>query len=301
VSRNVTKQPRPETLRAIANYHGQFGSRGFSAKEIEQLKKLVREAVKPIAYLQVTSVYRYLRAMSGLSQWALEMGYEPKVANVLSEDKVWAFLDHPTKGQLDYSAPLWRLAECHGLVSPAAAKAARTPQPDYRKPYSADEMASLVEFADSLSNQYRRDTLLTLVALGAGCGITRSRIRGVTASDVHFHSKSMFVNANYCAKVRANFVTLIKEAGARHPTGTLVRCNTNVTERAADWTKGRRGVPVFSTDRLRATYIVALLDEGASLSDLMAWTGLKGTEALEPYLPFMKAKPSHCQLRTEAQ
>lgn len=51
---------------------------------------------------------------------------------------------------------------------------------------------------------------------------------------------------------------------------------------------------VLDADRLRATYIVALLDEGASLTELMAWTGLKGCDALEPYLRFVKVDESSC-------
>lgn len=300
MSRSSARRPRPETLRVIANYHGQFGSRDFPVDEVEQLKNLVREAVKPMAHLQVPSIYRYLRAMSVLSQWAHESGYELDAANVLSEDKVWAFLNSPSNGELDYSAPLWRLAQRHGLISPAAAKAARTPQRNYRTPYSVDELTAILEFADSLSNQYRRDTLLTLIALGAGCGINRGRIRGLSASDVHFHAKSVFVKAGHCARVRPQFVRLIEESCTRRPTGLFFRSSHNLTERAADWTKGRHGVPIFSTDRLRATYIVALIDEGASLTDLMAWTGLKSTEALEPYLPFTKVKVSTCPLRNDA-
>jgi hypothetical protein len=156
-------------------------------------------------------------------------------------------------------------------------------------------MAALLEFAQSLTNEYRRATLLTLVALGAGCGITRQRVQEVCSSDVHLHGDAMFLKVGHCAKVRTAFAELLAAACVRRPEGNLVPSGkSNVTERCAGWTEGWRGVPVFSTDRLRATYIVALMDDGASLAELMAWTGLKGCDALEPYLRFVKVEESSC-------
>ena len=165
----------------------------------------------------------------------------------------------------------------------------------YQSPYLPDEMAALLEFPQSLSNEYRRATLLTLVALGAGCGITRQRVRDVRASDVHTHGDGTYVTVGHCAKVLPTFAELLAAACVRRPEGNVVPSGkTNVTERCAGWTEGWRGVPVFSTDRLRATYIVALMDDGASLTELMAWTGLKSCDALEPYLRFVKVEESSC-------
>ena len=117
---------------------------------------------------------------------------------------------------LNYSTYLWRLARVHGVVSPTAAAGARMSRQAYRAPYTTDEMAALLEFAQSLTNEYRRKTLLTLVALGAGCGITRQRVRSVHASGVHLHGDAMFVKVGHCAKVRTAFAD---SSSLRAPSG----------------------------------------------------------------------------------
>ncbi|MHB8335634.1 MAG: hypothetical protein ACYDEH_12165 [Acidimicrobiales bacterium] len=289
------KRSAPETLEVIANYHIRGGAEGLTKSDERHVEELVRAAVGPMAYFQRNSIYPYLRGATELVQWAHECGYDLELETVFSEDLVWAFLAQRPKGGLDHSKHLWRLVRSHGAVSPTANAASRTPRQVYQSPYSPDEMAALLEFAQSLTNEYRRATLLTLVALGAGCGITRQRVRDVRASDVHLHGEALFVRVGHCAKVLPAFTELLAAACVRRPEGNLVPSGkTNVTERCAGWTEGRRGVPVYSTDRLRATYIVALMDNGASLTELMAWTGLKGCDALEPYLHFVKVEASSC-------
>ncbi len=291
----TSNRSRPETLEVIANYRIRGDARDLTRRDEWHVEELVRAAVGPMAYFQRNSIYPYLRGAMELVQWAHERGYELTLETVFSEDLVWAFLAQRPKGSLDHSAHLWRLVRAHGPVSPAANAAGRTPRQVYQSPYSPDEMAALLEFAQSLTNEYRRATLLTLVALGAGCGITRQRVRDVHASDVHLHGDATFVKVEHCAKVLPAFAKLLAAACVRRPEGNLVPSGkTNVTERCAGWTEGWRGVPVYSTDRLRATYIVALMDEGASLTELMAWTGLKGCDALEPYLRFVKVDESSC-------
>ena len=292
VTRN---RSQPETLEAIANYRIRGGAGGLTKGDERHVEELVRAAVGPMAYFQRNSIYPYLRGATELVQWALEHGYDLELETVFCEHLVWAFLARRPKGSLDHSTHLWRLVRAHGPVSTSAKAAGRAPRRVYQSPYSDDEMAALLEFAKSLTNEYRRETLLTLVTLGAGCGITRQRVRNVHARDVHLHGDATFVRVGHCAKVLPAFAELLASACARQSEGNLVPSGkTNVTERCAGWTEGRRGVPVFSTDRLRATYIVAAMDEGASLTELMAWTGLKGCDALEPYLRFVKVEEPSC-------
>lgn len=295
----TTRESRPKTLEAIEHYTLRKSDLypTLSAADQQKLSGVVRQAVLPMAYMQCNSVYPFLKGMSELAHWAHARGYELKLSTLLSEELVWAFLAQRSDNALDYSTQLLRLAGVHGAVSSASASAARSPRSIYRTPYTTDEMTSLFDFSHSLSNENRRETLLTLIALGAGCGITRQRVRTVQANDVHFHNDELFVRAGHCAKVRDGFEQMLLEARAQHPDGLLVRSKvTSVSERAAGWTEGRRGVPTFSTDRLRATYVVTLMNDGASLRDLMAWTGLKGCEALEPYLLFVNVNEANCPL-----
>lgn len=294
----TTRQPRPETLKAIANYAFRAGAEDLTPATQERLAELVRGAVQPMSYVQPNSVYPYLKGMTELVHWANARGYRLNLSTLLSEDLVGAFLAHQTKGVPNFSAHLWRLAKEQGTLSEEALSRTGISRATYQSPYSVDEVAALVEFANSLSNKNRRETLLVLIALGAGCGISRQRLRGVAEKDVHPHGVDTFVAAKKCAKVLPEFVELLAEVCNARSSGPLLRqTGKNITAQATSWTRRRNGVPVLSSDRLRATYIVALMNDGASLRDVMAWTGLSGCEALEPYLRFVNTNEYDCSLQ----
>lgn len=294
---------RTETLKAIDSYLPVKGGAAFvSPPEWRRLAQVVRAGVRPMAYLERVGVRPYLKGMTLLAKWADEKGYALELDVVLSESLIWAFVKQQPFGAFDYEPHLWRLAAAHRTLSATVTKRAAIPRPSYLAPYSDDELAKLISFASDLTNQHRRATLLAIIALGAGCGISRHRLRGVTATSIHQHGGETFVSStSACAKVTASFVPLLREVAALRPEGPLVKAlGTNLTAHAVEWTKGRRGVPVLSADRLRATYVVALLESDARTLDVLQWTGLQKLEGLQGYLPYVKRPtPSCSHLRKE--
>ncbi|MHB1087203.1 MAG: hypothetical protein ACYC19_00390 [Acidimicrobiales bacterium] len=296
---------RNETLKAIDSYLPVKGGAAFvSLPEWRRLAQVVRAGVRSMAYLERVGVRPYLKGMTLLAKWADEKGYALELDVVLSESLIWAFVKQQPFGAFDYEPHLWRLAAAHRTLSATAAKRAAMPRPSYLAPYSDDDLAKLISFASDLTNQHRRAALLAIIALGAGCGISRHRLRGVTAKSIHQHGGETFVlSSSACAKVSAVFVPLLREVAALRPEGPLVKAlGTNLTAHAAEWTKGRRGVPVLSADRLRATYVVALLESDARTLDVLQWTGLQKLEGLQGYLSYVKRQtPSCSHLRKEQE
>lgn len=294
---------RAKSVALIENYLPVKGAHALvKPPQWKRVQRLVKEAVMPFASLHDVAVRSYLKAMLLLAMWADDNGYALELEVVLSENLIWAFVKQQPFGAFDYEAHLWRLATAHRTVSAAATDRSQIARPRYLAPYSDDELAELISFGNDLSNQHRRETLLAIIALGAGCGISRHRLRGVTAKSIHRHGGETFISSfDLCAKVSADFVQLLREVTALRPEGPLVRaCGNNLTAHAGEWTKGRYGVPILSSDRLRANYVVALLDSGAGTLDVLRWAGLRTLEGLQGYLPYVKRQtPSCSHLRKE--
>jgi len=298
-------KPRAKSVALIENYLPVKGTNALvKPPQWKRVQKLVKEAVMPFASLHDVAVRSYLKAMLLLAMWADDNGYALELDVVLSENLIWAFVKQEPFGAFDYEPHLWRLAAEHHTVSAVAITRGKIARPKYLTPYSDDELAKLISFASDLTNQHRRETLLAIIVLGAGCGISRHRLRGVTAKSLHQHVGETFVSSfDLCTKVETAFVPLLVEVAALRNEGPLVRAlGNNLTAHAAEWTKGLHGVPVLSSDRLRATYVVKLLESGTSTLDVLRWTGVEKLEGLQGYLPYVKNQPCECNhLRKESR
>jgi integrase len=261
-----------------------------------ELRPVVLEGVGPLAHLAKHSLRPFLQALTRLALFAQERGYEMSAQVLLSPTLIEAYLATVSKEAKDPAPHLWRLSDSWGLGGAGGAHPGLA-RPDYRAPYSEDEMAALLLAAHNQSSAHRTATLLAIIFLGAGCGITREAAREVTARDLHQHDGAWFVRTpKYCARVREKFLPLFNETTSLRPGGRLrgEMAHDYVTAAAARWLHQRRGVPALSVDRLRATYVCALLGEPVSVVDVLAWTGLQGAEALDGYLAHVTRTSSHC-------
>ena len=260
------------------------------------LRSVVLEAISPLSHLSISTLRGFLTALTRLALFAHQHGYELDIDVLLDPKLITAFLATVPKESKDPAPYLWRLSDSWGLVDENESYLG-IDRRDYKAPYSHDEIAALVLAARNQNTVDRTVTLLAILFLGAGCGINREHARDVVAFDLHQHGDAWFVRTpKYCARVRVDFLPLFYEVAKERPTGRL-RGEWKpeyVTNAALGWLRGRRGVPTLSVDRLRATYICALLDEGASLVDTLAWSGLQGAESLNSYLQYVTRPPMHC-------
>jgi len=294
----MSVDPKPETIAFLECYNPAKGPMGcVTPAQWAELRQVVVEGVRPLAHLKAMSLRPFLRALTRLALFAEGRGYEMKVEVLLSPTLVTAYLTTVRDEAKDPAPYLWRLSESWGLAQ-AGDLHAGLARPDYRSPYSEDEMAALLLAAHNQSSTHRTTTLLAIIFLGAGCGITREAAREVTERELHQHAGVWFVRTpKYCARVREDFLPLFYEVASLRPTGRLrgEMAPQYVTVAASEWLSKRRGVPALSVDRLRATYVCALLSDGASVLNVLAWSGLRGAESLNGYLAHVPRPSSNCE------
>lgn len=254
--------------------------------EWKKMKPVVVAAVATCQHLAISTVSPFLAAATKLTHFALTNHIPMKVERVFDAATIQAFENALAKGALDPTPLLRRMAANLGTIksvtdAPGSAKKA------YTTPYSSDEVATLIEEARNQATDLRRATLLSIVFLGAGCGVVREAARDVTAADLHQHGADWFVaTPTHCARVLGDYLDVAQEVRELRPTGRL-RGETQadrVTEEAAKWIAQRRGVPALSADRLRAFYVHELISRDHSLKEVLAWTGLRTALGLDAYL-----------------
>lgn len=279
----------------IAAYNGAHGHHEPCTKvQWALIRPSFLAALTPISHFAPKGLRNYATPYVRLATWALEQGLaiDPKV--LLSAEVSEAFLAGQARGTADMRSWLRRLARVHGIgVAETPVGYRWRPAP---APYSDEECAALVGYARSLTNQFRRDRLTALLALGLGCGLASTGLRGVTAANLHRHGRERFMRSGvHCAKVRSPYAKLLEEVCAARPEGALVSSKSkNITTEIVAWANGRVGVPKLSPARLRATYICRNLEEGAPFMDLVAWTGVKTIESIAKYLEYVTLAPRAC-------
>jgi len=289
---------KPETAAFLEHYDPAKGPRHFvTTAQWLTLRPVVLEGIGPLARLAKHSLRPFLQALTHLALFAHERGYEMSAQVLLSPTLIEAYLATVRNEAKDPAPYLWRLSGSWGLGG-AGDPHTGLARPDYRGPYSQDEMAALLLAAHNQCSPHRTATLLAIIFLGAGCGVTREAAREVTARDLHQHDDVWFVRTpKYCARVREEFLPLFYEVTELRPSGLLrgEMAHDNVTVVASRWLSSRRGVPALSVDRLRATYVCALLGEPVSVVDVLAWSGLRGAESLGGYLAHVSRRSSICE------
>ena len=292
------QRPKKATLEFVGHYNPAKGDHGYiTAQEWLEVAEFVRETVQPLCWMSANSLRPFLTAIVRLAAWALGKGLPLHRDYLLSPGLLETFEVSQEFKVRSASSYLERLSIENGVTG--ARRHTGVARATYQMPYSEDEIDALLLFAKSHSNELRRATLLAIISLGAGAGVSREYLRGVSAECVHRHDDgNTFVSTTEtCALVRPAFVKVMREVCELRPSGQLLGNVTglNLTTAAAKWVADRSGVPTLHVDRLRASYVCALIDEGHGLADLMAWTGVRATESLNGYLPYTRTTQRHCQ------
>lgn len=288
--RNERQKTRPkgtisETKAWLEAFDGANGGRAFLSKEEwEKARETVIAACGQRTWMRPGGLRPFVTATCRLAQWAQAEGLETSVQTLLQRDVIEAFLA-ATEHQ-DARPFLAKLAfELNGAKVAGAGKA----RPKYQVPYSEAEIEALIRFAKAQSSEFRRDTLLAYIGLGAGAGIVRGEIRSVRAMDLHQHGEAWFVRVSKrCARVDERYRGLIEEAAKARPKGTLIvnQKGKNHLTRVREWAQRQQGVPRLCGWQLRATYIKGLVESPASLMEPLSFTGIEKLEALTYYVEF---------------
>ena len=256
---------------------------------------VVRDVVSRLDGVQERAVRRYLSTMTQFAVWAFREGLPLDADVLLSHQVIDTYVRSVESSPGTIRSRLRRLAAANGVMTETTGL--KFDRPRYMKPYSVDEVRSLLSFASSHSNETRRRQLTGFVLLGAGCGFSRSDLRGVSRGDVHRHGDVLHVRAkNRCVPVLDvvvdDFNDYLDWCGDDPFVG--VKTSTNITDRMVSWVRGSSGVPHLSGDRLRAFFIVEHLLRGTPVSQLMAICGFVRLEPFDKYLEFLPSPETSC-------
>ena len=258
---------------------------------------VVKTWVANMGFASMKQSRLYLSAATSYASWALVQGLPLEADVLLTDQAINMFCAQQGHRAKNLRSSLRRIARANGTFTLIAGP--RYSRSSYKGPYSAQEIAALLAFADSHSSNHRSVSLKALITLGAGCGLSRADLRPIAAANFHLHDDRLFVVAKRrCALVLPDYVELANEIILARPEGQLLgrREGKDVTANICEWTSNRSDVSRLSTDRLRATYVVALIESGVSLPDLLAFTGVKRTDSLQSYLAFVTRHTSHCSV-----
>jgi hypothetical protein len=257
----------------------------------------VRQMMAPVRKQKTWALRPLMATAARFAAWAQPLGYELSPKSLLRPTLIEAFLARLPFGEVDVEPYLWRLAHAWKTVPVGATTRTKVARRDSRAPYSADEMAALLRAARAQATEHRQATVLAVIALGAGCGVVREAAASATLDGLHLHGDDWFFRTpKHCAKVLSDFRCVFDEVALLRPDGLLrgsARSDVVVTQ-VERWLSNRRGVPAFSVDRLRATYIVSLLGSGISLFEVLDSAGLHQPASLDRYLAFIERVPVHC-------
>lgn len=280
----------------IANYTPLKSRFAVCTKEQwSAVQNVVRACVTPLPVSSIHSLRPYMTPTTRLAVWAYQEGLPLDRETLLSSPVIEAFTNSLTCSAPTYRSALRRVAKANQIsLEPSNISYAKALA---KQPYTEDEIKALLGFANSLSNKLRKQRLSWAVLVGAGCGFARSDLRNLKRSGLHQHDKDwFFATSSRCAKISAGFVEPIRDL-YKICDSDLIFGSTksrNITDTFRIWVGERRGVPVFSADRLRATYVCSLLQQNTGICDLLSWTGLQNADALDTYLKFLTPPAPKC-------
>lgn len=268
-----------------------------TAEEWLMVRPFVVAAVAPVT-APASAVGPLAGITTQLAVWALGNGFDLSVDALFSPLSIESFVairggDH--RGTV--RSWLRRIATAHGIedARPVKVVYGRTQK---QQVYAPGEVLALRQFANGLSNENRETTLRAMFALGFGCGLSAGDMKLVSADCVHVHDDGLVAvvvpgENERCVPVLASWVDDLLVAAECRPTGSLVSNSSgkNTTNEPARWMRGKTGLPLFNTFRMRGTWAVEHLTLGTSLVELMHWMALGNVEALQPYFEQVSYRP----------
>lgn len=266
----------------------------MTAGEIEVLLRegLRVQAKTPYSVRELTIALRPFLA------WAVDVAaLDPNLSTLMTRTNVELFTV-ASKGQIsdasrgNFRSRLLRLCEAltgaRGAIRLSALPAAEAP-----RPYSKDEIASLVSWASSRSTPDARRNADVLLGLGLGAGLTASEIGNLRSHDVYLDAQG--VQVRVCG-ARARVVEMVGvwaermrphvENGSEYVfrPGRTKSWPNIITSFA-----GRSDREVRpQTQRMRATWIVRHLEARTHVVTLMDAAGVASLEAFTRFMGFVE-------------
>lgn len=254
---------------------------------------------------------RSLRALQGLAVWAPSGGY-PLDLDVLLQPEVLeryaAFRTREVKARRAKKSV--RDEELSRLRAIAAERAKRRYVAQVRSesskrlprtPYTKSEVWSLVRAGRLLEDPAFRRTYLSIVALGAGAGLTPAEIHDARIEDLRTDGRTLWIAPR-------SDLRKVAEVPVAQPWADVLREALSIEKPREDGRilatgPYRSGLDDFLRDRadksdqlrvslsrLRAAWMLQRVEAGARLDEILRYAGLKSAEPLRFIVPLAKAR-----------
>lgn len=271
----------------------------MSSDHWDAIAAFVKEAVRTFNPNTVSVARAYLAAAATFVHWTWQTAGLPIDTSAFTHHNVARFVNQVMSSKSDWYQ--YHTAQrLNRLVTHLTGK--KTSQlngPDSRAahPYSQEELLEFRSSAVRRSNDGRRGNARVLLGLGAGAGLRAAEVALAKVGDVRADGSDLQVNVR-----------------GRHPRLVPVRLEWQETLRLGlsdrsehDWAFAGYRIPQYPArvihqfhlddrtestpqpTRLRATWIVQLLQTGAPVNIVMTLAGLADAVSLSPYI---KALPS---------
>ncbi len=245
---------------------------------------------------------RRLMTMIGLfSAWVVTAtGCPVEPARIFTQAHLNRYLNvglaqHSASYRFDVSRIIARVA-----VTVAGVLLEKLPTPRQAEavtPHSADEVARLRSWSDTLSTPLKRQNARALLALAAGAGLTAQQIMDAQVSDVDLTNGRAFVTLREPIErrvpVRASWVQPLSRAIGARTAGDVFhayRLDEYPPHQLQQFLTKNRGELRPSVARLRSGWIVSLINANLPIDVLLEVTGFTTPASLSPYLRHTQAR-----------
>lgn len=277
-------------------------------------RRLVAEAAQ-LSTGSPRNLAKYLSHLADFAAWSHEQGVPLVLDLLLDPDVIERYIAVGMSGSKDSTRATRR------AILRRIARRCATPQQDlplpiaYRRvrpPYSLDEVEGFLSLAAAQPTARRRLTLLAIVHLGVGCGLSSrdlAWVRGQDVEELPNGAVSITVSGGTRPRtviaLKANESPLLKiarAAGSDLLIGGSTCGRRNVTRGPLERVVGGEDLPRLETARLRSTWLLTHLRARTPLPALMTAAGLTTVRPLEDLLHHCPVDPDEARaaLRTAA-
>lgn len=261
------------------------------------IRQFVEDAVTLAQPLTKYSAETLMRPVMHFVYWCVfVLGYEP-TRELFEPETVQAYIDEAIDGKTDgtrrnYRAWIIRVAE---VVNPDRNPIRSKPLNGrgMEPPYTADDMVVLRRWSEGQSTQYRRNGAQTLIALGAGAGLSAIEIAHLRRDYVELHPDGaveihVHIDGDYKRSVivARPFDSKLAELMAPLEGNRMVfltdrtRTINDVVSAFTSKLAFPPGTPPITVRRLRNTWLVNRLTNRVDVSTLMRAAGLESLESI---------------------
>jgi hypothetical protein len=254
------------------------------------------------------AVRRGLVALIGFADWVLTSGVgelddAAKHSNVI--DAYTAYRKHEVEPAVA-ERERKQLRTLAGIPnSPEPDRTPTTAPPS--QPYTRDEQDEIRRWANGQSTEQNRRTARAVAALSLGCGLTAIELMQVRGCDLHVLEDGLMgvVVAGRTVPVLKEWEEELRSLADGDAGEYVVRPSRRRTGLGCLKAIAQLGYPTPSTQRMRATWLLAHVNAGTHIPTLIEASGLTSSDFLRRVLPFADtwsaaARTATLRLGTEA-